>query len=301
MIQKGIFSDKHVVFRVFLWLGLMLVMTVPTLLIWHHLAGNNPSVEALKVLQAVQTFVVFIFPLLITVWLTEDDPIRRLCLDKGVSWATAGLVVLTVLVFSPGINLLSNLNEQLRLPEWLSRLEAYLKAQEETAAALTDMMASADSVPALLVNLLVMAVLPAVGEELCFRGGCQGLFPEGHGAPYLHSRLRPRTHVGIWITAILFSALHFQFYGFFPRMLLGALLGYLLCFTGSIYVPMLAHFTNNAVAVGCFYMEGKGIVAGETLETLGSGDTWWIGVLSLLTGAVLLWLFVRRQSSAPRP
>lgn len=301
MRLKGVLSDKNIAVHIAVWLGLVFVMTVPTMLIWYSIAGSNPSVAALKTLQAAQTFVVFILPMLLATWLCVDDPWKRLCLDRGIGWQTAGLVVLLTIVFSPGINLLSKLNEQVVLPDFLSGLEAELKLREEQAAALTDLLAQADSLPGLLVNLCIMAVLPALGEELCFRGGCQGMFPEGHASPYMNTRLRPRTHAAVWVTAILFSALHFQFYGFVPRMLLGALLGYLLCFTGSLYAPMLAHFTNNAVAVGCFYMEGKGMVAGETLENLGSGETWWIGVISLLTGGALLWLFVRRQSSVPRP
>lgn len=301
MKLKGILSDKNIAVHIALWLGLVVLMTAPAMLVWYSVAGHYPSAEALKTFQATQTFTVFILPMLLAAWLCVDDPWKRLCLDKGMSWQTAGLAVLMMIVFSPGINLLSKLNEQLVLPDFLARLEAELQLREEQAAMLTDLMAKADNIPTLLLNLLVMAVLPAVGEELCFRGGCQGMFPEGTCGPYKNTRLRAHTHVAVWITAILFSALHFQFYGFVPRMLLGALLGYMLCYTGSLYVPMLAHFTNNAVALVCYYMEGKGVVGPDVLENLGSGDTWWIGLISLLTGSALMWLFVQRQSSAPRP
>lgn len=300
MALKGSLARKNILIHILVWMALILLFTVPTVVIWTAVTGGNQTVSALKTLQALQTFAVFILPTLIAVWLWSDRPLHWLHLDRGMSLQTAGLVFLMVLVYSPGINLLSVLNQGITLPAWLSGVEEWLKQMEDSAMALTEQLAHADTIPQLLLNLLIMAVLAAVGEELCFRGTCQGLFVDGTAGP-INNRLRARTHVAIWVTAFVFSAIHFQFYGFVPRMLLGALLGYLLCYSGSLYVPMLAHFTNNAIAVVSYYVAGKGLVEEEVLETFGSGDTWWVGVLSLIAGSVLLWLFVRRQSSAPHP
>ena len=302
MALKGSLKDKNIIIRLLVWVAIMLLLTIPTVLIWTLTVGTNQTISALRVLQVLQTFAFFILPVLAAVWLWSDRPLHWLRMDKGMSWQTAGLVVLMMLVYSPGINLLSALNQELSLPSWLSELEVWLQAREAEASLLTDRFAQADTIPQLMLNLLIMAVLPAIGEELCFRGTCQGLFAHGTSGPRkpYYNRLRAHTHEAIWITAILFSAIHIQFYGFVPRMLLGALLGYLLCYSGSLYVPMLAHFTNNAVAVICFYIAGKGNVRAEFLEEFGSGDTWWAGVLSLIAGSALMWLFVRRQSSALR-
>ena len=300
MALKGSLARKNILIHILVWMALILLFTVPTVVIWTAVTGGNQTVSALKTLQALQTFAVFILPTLIAVWLWSDRPLHWLHLDRGMSLKTAGLVFLMMLVYSPGINLLSVLNQGITLPAWLSGVEEWLKQMEDSAMALTEQLARADTIPQLLLNLLIMAVLAAVGEELCFRGTCQGLFVDGTAGP-INNRMRAHTHVAIWVTAFVFSAIHFQFYGFVPRMLLGALLGYLLCYSGSLYVPMLAHFTNNAIAVVSYYVAGKGLVEEEVLETFGSGDTWWVGVLSLIAGSVLLWLFVRRQSSVPRP
>ncbi len=301
MTIRGSLSDKNIFVRLLVWLCMIFVLTLPTLVIWRLIAGGNPSVTALKVLQTVQTFVVFIVPVLVAAWLWSDRPVKWLHLDKGMNVQTALLVPLMMILFSPGINLLSVLNQQVVLPSWLAELEVMLKEQEDAASALTELFARADTIPQLCVNLLIMAVLPAIGEELCFRGGLQGLFMEKQRPTYYIGHMRARVHTSVWLTAILFSALHFQFYGFVPRMLLGALLGYLLVFSGSLYVPMLAHFTNNAIAVISYYIAGKGLVSEESIDAFGSGDTWWVGVLSLIAGSVTMWLVVQQQSSEQRP
>ena len=300
MIQKGALSDKNVILKLFVWLGLILLLTLPMEIIWIAVVGVNASVSSLKILQVIQTFVVFILPALAAVWLWSERPMAWLHLDKGMSWQTALLVPLMMVMFVPGINLLSVLNQQVELPAAFADLEMRLKELEEGMTQLTEQFAYAENVPQLLLNLIIMAALPAIGEEICFRGTCQGLFTDGTSGPYNYTHLRARTHVAIWVTAFLFSAIHFQFYGFVPRMLLGALLGYLLCYSGSLYVPMLAHFTNNTVAVLGLYMVGKGVWNEEAVDAFGSGDTLWVGILSLIAGSALLWLFVRRQSSAPR-
>ena len=300
MKLSGKLASKNTFVKLLTWFGLILLFTVPTLFIWNKVAGPYPSVAAMKTLQAIQTFVLFIIPSLMAAWLWSDKPLSWLHMDKGMSWQTALLVPLMMVVFVPAINMLSAMNQQVVLPDWLEELEQMLKRQEEATDELTKMFARADTIPQLLLNLFIMAVLPAIGEEMCFRGTCQGLFDQGTAGPY-NNRLRGRTHAAIWVTAFIFSAFHFQFYGFIPRMLLGAMLGYLLCMTGSLYVPMLAHFTNNTIAVGCYYLEEKGVINDDSIDTFGSGDTWWAGLLSLFLGCCLLWYVVRRQPSTPRP
>ena len=301
MKLKGALSGKNIIIRLMTWMGLVMLLTIPTIAIWSAVVGPNPTLSQLRILQVLQSFAFFILPVLIAVWLWSDQPLRWLHLDKGMSWQTAGLVVVLIIILLPGFNLLSTINQQIVLPDWLADVESWLKLREEEATLLTERFAQADTIPQLMLNLLIMALLPAIAEEMCFRGTCQGLFVFGTAGPsYTKARLRTHTHVAVWVTAVLFSTLHFQFYGFLPRLLLGALLGYMLCFSGSLYVPMLAHFTNNAFAVICFYLEGKSLLEADKVDHLGSGDTLWLGLISLAAGGALLWLFVRQQSSALR-
>ena len=149
----------------------------------------------------------------------------------------------------------------MRLPEWMSGLEERMKAMEENAALLLEKFMDVKTTGGLLFNLLMIAVIPAFGEEFLFRGVIQKIFT---GWTRSH-------HWGIWISAILFSALHMQFYGFIPRMFLGALFGYMLVWSGSIWVPVCAHFFNNATGVIGLFLINKGAIQPE-IEKIGSGS-----------------------------
>ncbi len=100
--------------------------------------------------------------------------------------------------------------------------------------------------------------------------------------------------MGIWVSAILFSALHMQFYGFFPRMLLGAFFGYLLLWSGSLWLPIIAHFVNNCVAVIFYYLKFNGIKVVD-IEIIGTGETLWLGILSGIV-CVFLGYLIRKST-----
>ena len=107
------------------------------------------------------------------------------------------------------MELISAWNLDMRLPEVLRSVEQWMRRQEDQMALLTEQLVMVTSTELLLVNLLVMAVIPAIAEEVYFRGAVQQIM----------TRLFAKEHIAIWITAIIFSAIHVQFYGFFPRMI----------------------------------------------------------------------------------
>ncbi|MNY28869.1 CAAX amino terminal protease self- immunity [compost metagenome] len=129
-------------------------------------------------------------------------------------------------------------------PDFLNRVEEWMRMKEDQMAGLTKAFLKMDTVRQLIFNLFMIAVLPAMGEELLFRGVLQKLLIDS-------SR---NHHAGIWIAAIIFSALHFQFYGFLPRMFLGVLFGYLFYWSGNIWLPIIAHFINNSTVVVVSYL-----------------------------------------------
>ena len=190
-----------------------------------------------------------------------------------------------MLIAQPAINMFSQWNQQLALPELLQPLEAWMRAQEETAGKLTEQFLNVTTVGGLLINLGLMALLPAAGEELTFRGVLQGLMTK------LDRQSVP--HVAIWVTAILFSAIHMQFYGFVPRMLMGALFGYMLAWTGSMWIPMLMHFVNNALAVLLYFMSNRLSWDMEQVDSIGVGDTLWLGIVSLVITIAGIYAFRR--------
>jgi membrane protease YdiL (CAAX protease family) len=140
-------------------------------------------------------------------------------------------------------------NSQLALPEFLSGVEQWMRDMETQLMELTQFLTNFQSIPELLVGILVIGVFAGVGEELFFRGLIQPKMQVYFRSP----------HWGIWVTAIIFSAIHVQFYGFLPRMFLGALFGYLYHYTGSLFYPILGHILNNAITLLLVYGANQGV------------------------------------------
>ena len=226
----------------------------------------------------MQTVATFLLPPVLCAWLWDNNrkPFAWLKMDTAMSGQTALLAIGIMVCAIPAINLLADLNSRIELPESLSAIELKMKQMEEAATALTERFLQADNVGILLINIALMALLPALAEELSFRGTLQQLLGNRHTA--------------IWLTAFIFSAIHMQFYGFIPRMLMGAMFGYIFVWTGCLWVPILMHFVNNSLAVLAFYIWGQN----SNADTIGTGATWWLGVISLMITSLGLLIFYRR-------
>jgi membrane protease YdiL (CAAX protease family) len=148
------------------------------------------------------------------------------------------------LTFMISISPLVEWNMTVEFPEFLKGFERWARATEDRTAKLTEAMTTFGSETDLLIGIIVIALLPAIGEELVFRGMFQNEFFRATG----------NAHLAIWFSAIIFSTIHFQFYGFVPRLLLGALFGYLYFWSGNLLIPMFAHFLNNAFGVIMIYL-----------------------------------------------
>ena len=273
MVLRGKYEQSHVAVRFILWLGCIFLLSIPAMGSI-FLFPQPLSVGSLKWIQFIQTVAIFLFPPLCMAYLWSEKPLRWLQLNhpipslkgKGVFFWAIGIM----LVALPAINLLSNWNEQMQLPAFLEPLEQWMKTSEENAKALTEQFLCATTFGGLIINLLLMAVLPAIAEELTFRGVLQNLFTVSN------------LHIAIWCSAVLFSAVHLQFYGFLPRMLMGALFGYMLVWTGSLWVPILMHFTNNAMAVILYFVATRAGWDMEKVDAIGTGDTLWLGIVSIV-------------------
>jgi hypothetical protein len=269
----------------------MAVLTLIAVGAWYICTGGSQATSSLKWLQFMQTIATFLLPAILGAWIWSDDhrPFRWLRLDKGAEWQQFVLAVLIMVCALPAINLLADLNSRVRLPESLDFIEQIFKQQEETAARLTERFLQADSIFGLQINIGLMALLPALAEEVSFRGTLQQIIHGERSATNAN-----KTHVAIWVTAFIFSAIHMQFYGFIPRMLMGAMFGYIFVWTGSLWLPILMHFTNNGIAVVTYYLYGAENDAKNIADTFGAGDTWWVGLLSLVITSLGLLIFYRR-------
>ena len=248
-------------------------------------ASQAEVVAALRYSQAVQSLCIFLFPAL---WIYHyAGGLVFYCKEKSSFWSVETLVALLLLISSlPCIEVLASWNEQFSLPDAWFRMEQWIRAREAQAAVLSDLLIQADSPGALMLNLFIMALLPALGEEWMFRGILQPIFIRETG----------KIWKGIWLTAALFSLVHFQFLGFFPRMLLGAMLGYLFYWTRNLWISVLVHGVNNALVILGDYFQYSGFFQGNFSAGEGDSDAWRF----VLTGAAftVVWLgwFIRRQS-----
>ncbi len=200
-------------------------------------------------------------------------------------------IILFVLAFLIQICLLpfngwlQELNESMELPASLSGLESVLKAMEDSMAELTKFITNFDEIWELAIAILVIGVIAGIGEEVLFRGLIQRKI-------YLATK---NPHVAIWVSAIIFSAIHFQFYGFLPRMFLGAMFGYFYFYSGNLWIPICAHIFNNSLAVVMLHLVNLKKISPD-MEKLDSVPVY--GIL-LSTGLALLLIVNFRKISSP--
>ena len=248
--------------------------------------NDSSNIPMLKFFQILQTIGMFILPPIALAIFLDDKPIEFLRLNIRASWMMTGIVCLIILAGSPFIEWVSLVNQHLVLPSWMSAIEEWMRNSENQANAITEAFLTTKSIGGLLGNIFIVAVLPAFGEELLFRGLLQKLI----------KNMTRNSHWAIWITAALFSALHLQFFGFVPRMLLGALFGYLLEWTGTLWLPIIAHFINNAAGVIVFFVTGEGLEADKADSPIFGDSTFFYAVLSGIMIWFLLWYLHSKRS-----
>ena len=163
----------------------------------------------------------------------------QLQLLQKINRQTVLLAIAIMLIANPFVAYLMQWNQALNLPDFLEAVQRWMEASEQQAMQLTEAFLAMNSIGDFLINLFLIALIPAIGEELLFRGVLQQLFAKWTG----------NIHLAIFISAFLFSAIHLQFFGFFPRFVLGIVLGYMFYWSKNLWLPILAHFTNNALAI----------------------------------------------------
>lgn len=248
------------------------------------------QLNALKYIQIIGALGTFVFSSLLLSFLYTGSWGAYFNYKKS-----PGLVLTIALVFImvsglPLVNYLTELNAKMSLP--FDGLENILRNLEEETEEVMMMLVRADTFGMLLLNLFMIAVIPAIGEELVFRGLIQRHLTEWFRNP----------HLGIIVASIVFSLVHFQLYSFLPRFFLGILLGYFFLYGRSIWYPVIGHFVNNAVGVTFYYMQMRDRT-GDALEEIGTQEMMPMTALYsflLVAGIMLLWIRMSRVSqSAP--
>jgi membrane protease YdiL (CAAX protease family) len=248
-------------------------------------------VAASKLIQILGSVGTFVVPALLFSYLFEGNLFSLYKFRNPTGMTPMLLVILMMVSVIPFINYMAEINLKMEIP--IRALDKLLRSLESTAEEMMVAFTTTKSIGGLLVNLLMIAVIAAVGEELIFRGLLQGLI----------SDMLKNTHLAILITALLFSAFHFQFFSFLPRFFLGLILGYLMYYGQSIWYPILAHFVNNAMGVIYYYFNSRGS-ADDMLEEIGTSTL--IPVAAVVSLALfllfgVLWYFQAERFTTRSP
>lgn len=243
---------------------------------------------ALTLSTIVQDVLVFIFPAML-VSLFGGGCTRALRLEAKPSWRQVLIVAVVYVVSLPAMNWLVEANKLISLPPSMHGVEQWMRASEDAALAVTGQLLGSASLATMLCMVAVVGFLAALSEELFFRGALLGMSLD-RGV---------RAHAAVWIVAFVFSAFHMQFYGFFPRLLLGAWLGYLMLWSRSLWLPIIAHTINNAVVVVVTYLANIHLVQGNSLDTFGvpsPGQFPWLAVASIVATAAVIAAALRSKA-----
>lgn len=269
--------------RVFLFLCVtalcLIIGSVICAIVLH--GGMTPA--RVRLATIIQDVVIFIMPAIATAVLVTRLPADFLCLRGGISLKTILLVTATVIAAIPAMNMIIRWNESIELPQSLGMLEDIMKSQEENARAMIQALMGEPTVASLIMMFLVVGLLAGFSEELFFRGTLQRII----------STAGINVHVAIWSAAAIFSIIHFQAYGFMPRLLLGAYFGYLVAWTGSLFPAIWAHVLNNVIAIGSLWSEARGSAYLESVPGFDEAYTGYVpAIISAVCVAFLLLLTV---------
>lgn len=221
--------------------------------------------------SAFQCVLAFCIPAYVTARFSSNRPLGFLGIGGHVSVrAFAGVIIVYILAL-PAMNYIIEWNEGIHFPEWASGLEATLREWENTNGSVADKVLDAHSIAAMLAGVAVVGLLTGFSEEVFFRGAMQTVFKDSGIS----------AGAAVCASAFIFSALHFQFFGFVPRFIMGAFFGYLLIWTGSLWPGVFAHALNNSIVVVEYWIGANNGNGGISyLSKMGDGEMPWGAIMS---------------------
>ena len=251
------------------------------------LAQESPlMVAGIKLSVIISQLIGFAMPAIFFARLVNVDVATELGMVNKTNYRSYLLGALLIISLLPVVNFTHWLNQQIDFEAMWGEVGTQIKSMEELNGKLTQLILPSDGdIPNLLYVIFLIAIIPAICEELVFRGVFQKIF----------TNMFINKHVGIWVAAFVFSFAHFQFYGFLPRFILGAALGYLFMYSRTLWVPMVAHAVNNTLGVLFAYWK---LDEGETLntDTLGTAASDWIWIAVSIVFATGLFIMLRKAN-----
>lgn len=270
--------------RLFLFACLAIVgYFLTSVIAYFIIAKFGVSTPAMRISAIMQDIFMMILPAILTALMITKLPAKFLTLTGRTSPKLIILAIVTLIVSAPAMNWIIEWNSSLPLPD---ELASKLRALEDNAASTIAILQGGHTIADLVMSVLIIGVAAGFSEELFFRATFQRLLTTG--------RVNP--HIAIWAVAIIFSVLHLQFFGFLPRTLLGAFFGYLLLWSGSVWLPITIHILNNSIYVIAEFYTG----AADTspVQTIGTASSWPVALLSLALTIPLLYMLARTAKIA---
>jgi len=261
------------------------------ILIWTSMVGGNllgmekdmlnpANATAVKVVQLVSSMAMFLIPAFVFARIVNRQPVRHLGLKTKFSISQIGLVI--AMVFA-GFYLSGALAELTNLIPISAKAKAAFEKMEKAYTDQVMIIANMKTFGEYIFSLAVIGLAPAIFEELIFRGALQQLMVKWTRSAW----------IGIIITSIIFSAIHFSYYGFLSRMFLGVVLGFMFHYSKSIWLSILAHFLNNGFAVTMMYiMSRQGKLSAAVMD---ERFPIWYGVAAL-AGIIILFIAYKNES-----
>ena len=280
ILKKTTTAEKIFIIAALLVVGLILTAVLSVGIVFISNTCNISELNMLRISQITSQLLLFVFPPLLYACLVNEKPIASLQFNKTKTyWLLLGLAMMYAIL--PLNTVFAEWNADLKLPESMKALEEMMKSLQDAAQEATEKMLNVNNIGGLIINLIMVAGLAAIGEELLFRSLLQTSLV----------KICKNAHVGIFIASAVFSFIHFEFYGFLPRLVLGLLLGYMFYFSKSIWVPMLMHFANNGTIVVLYFLNNKGLTNID-LDTFGKTSTP-ILIASIITMIALFYFSAR--------
>jgi membrane protease YdiL (CAAX protease family) len=260
--------------------GLWIIMTGRPILGMAQDILNPKSYNAIMWMQAVSTLFMFFLPVYFFAIICYRNPSKFIGFNTRISSRQLLMVIAILILTFPLSGALAELNKTIPIPKaW----EIKFKAMEASRAAQEATLININSFARYILSMFIIALLPGIFEEVCFRGGLQNILMRWLKGPW----------IAIILTAFIFSIIHISYYGFLVRFALGIILGLVFYYSGSLWLSIIFHFLYNGVQVTALYLLNKpGVKETKDIE---ENFPIWAGIIALV---LIIYAFIKFREAS---